>query len=111
MSQKVIHVKIGDRIECIEFNSNTASDDLKETLRSAAEANQNDILKLYNSRGNLIGIAANLPANTAKDPYRLEVVVKNLGSFKIILFTTILKKNLIFLFTVGVKPNNGGKIT
>ena len=78
-SQKVIHVKIGDRIECIEFNANVTVEDLKETLRSAAEANANDILKLYNSRGNLIGVSANLPANTAKDPYRLEVVVKNIG--------------------------------
>lgn len=29
MSQKVIYVKIADRLECIEFNANTSSDDLK----------------------------------------------------------------------------------
>ena len=45
-----------------------------ETFRSAAEAGPNDILKLYNARGNLINISPRIPDNTPDTRYRLDVV-------------------------------------
>ena len=96
----IIYVKVFNRMESIEFNSNTPSDDLKgqfkvnpsnlltdkhsfysiETLRVAAEANRNDLLKLYNHNGHLMTVSTNsLVANTPKNPYRLEVVFKNIN--------------------------------
>lgn len=50
-----------------------------ETLRAAAEANPNDILKLYNSKGNLVTISNSLESNSSKDPYKLDVTVKYLS--------------------------------
>jgi len=51
----------------------------KETFRCAAEANQHDILKLYNWNGNMVSISNTLVSNTSKEPYRLEVIVKSIG--------------------------------
>jgi hypothetical protein len=50
---------------------------ITETFISAAEAYSNDILKLYAHNGNLLAISNNLAANTLKDPYRLEIIVKS----------------------------------
>lgn len=74
----VVYFRLQERIESIEFSpESTSSDDLKETFRSAAEANVNDILKLYNSKGHLVTISAHsLEANTYKEPYRLEIIAK-----------------------------------
>ena len=47
---------------------------LVETFRSAAEAGSNDILKLYNDKGNLINISPGIPDNTPENRYRLDVV-------------------------------------
>jgi hypothetical protein len=33
MSQKLVYVRINDHIECIEFNSQTKSEDLKGNLK------------------------------------------------------------------------------
>nr|KAG5698694.1 hypothetical protein BaRGS_022582 [Batillaria attramentaria] len=49
----------------------------KETFRSAAEAGPNDILKLYNRRGNLVNISPHLPSNSPDSRYTLEVVATN----------------------------------
>ncbi|RNA05020.1 high affinity cGMP-specific 3 -5 -cyclic phosphodiesterase 9A-like [Brachionus plicatilis] len=78
---KLLYVRIENRIECIEFDSNTTTEDLKETLRSAAEANQNDILKLYNHKGNLVAINGSLPVNISSEPYRLQVIAKNIVDY------------------------------
>ncbi|GFS11731.1 phosphodiesterase, partial [Elysia marginata] len=45
-----------------------------ETFRAAAEAGSSDILKLYNTRKNLVNISPRLPQNTPSTRYRLEVV-------------------------------------
>ena len=45
-----------------------------ETFRAAAEASPDDILKLYNTKGNLINISPKLPENTPDTRYKLEVV-------------------------------------
>lgn len=47
---------------------------LTDTFRAAAEANGDDILKLYNTKGNLINISPKLPENTPDTRYKLEVV-------------------------------------
>lgn len=47
---------------------------LTDTFRAAAEANSDDILKLYNTKGNLINISPKLPENTPDTRYKLEVV-------------------------------------
>ena len=46
---------------------------------AAAEANSTDILKLYNQNGNLITISNSMPPNTIREPYRLEIIIKNIG--------------------------------
>ncbi|CAF0739498.1 unnamed protein product [Brachionus calyciflorus] len=81
LSVKLIYVRIDNRIECIEFDSNTSTEDLKETFRSAAEANPNDILKLYNFKGNLVSINNSLPVNISNEPYKLQVIVKNIVDY------------------------------
>jgi len=43
-------------------------------FRCAAEAQDCDILKMYNSVGSLISIGPSLPANTVDTRYKLEVV-------------------------------------
>lgn len=48
-----------------------------ETFRAAAEAGPSDILKLYNTRGNLVNISHALQCNTPDSRYTLEVVAMN----------------------------------
>jgi hypothetical protein len=50
-----------------------------DTIRSAAEASSNDIIKLYNVKGHLLSISNNLEANTLDNPYRLDVVFKSIA--------------------------------
>lgn len=101
--KRVIYVKVLNRLESIEFAVDTSAEDLRgkpvkqtknsylwlallpfsETLRSAAEANPNDILKLYKSNGSLVPISAEcLEENSADQPYQLNFIVKNLISGK-----------------------------
>ena len=46
-------------------------------FRAAAEAQDGDILKMYNIRGSLMVISPSLPANTPDTRYRLQVAVAN----------------------------------
>lgn len=46
-------------------------------FRSAAEAGPRDILKLYNTAGQLLNISPALPQNTPDNPYSLQVVAAN----------------------------------
>jgi len=50
-----------------------------EIFRSAAEAGAHDILKLHNTKGNLISISPKLPENTPDSRYRLQVVAAQIG--------------------------------
>lgn len=50
---------------------------LTDLFRSAAEAGPRDILKLYNSAGQLLNISADLPSNTKETAYSLLVVAAN----------------------------------
>jgi len=43
-------------------------------FRAAAEAQDADILKMYNARGSLVSIGPSLAANTPDTRYKLEVV-------------------------------------
>ena len=43
-------------------------------FHAAAEAQDADILKMYNVRGSLISVGPSLPANTPDTRYKLEVV-------------------------------------
>lgn len=74
MASKVIYFKIGDRLEQAEFRSDFPSEDVKDIFRAAAEAGPLDILKLYNTRGNIVNISPTLEENSPESRYRLEVV-------------------------------------
>ncbi|KAK3101817.1 hypothetical protein FSP39_006588 [Pinctada imbricata] len=74
MATKVIYFEVGEKKEQAEFRSDDTPDDLRETFRAAAEASPDDILKLYNTKGNLINISPKLPENTPDTRYKLEVV-------------------------------------
>jgi hypothetical protein len=69
----------------------------KETLRSIAECSNNDIIKLYNHKGFLLNISSKLDANSKKEFYRLEVVVKSLGKPNTSIVPFGLIKNLFLL--------------
>jgi hypothetical protein len=101
MVHKKAYVQFGDRIECIEFDTDTENEDLKgffflifrnnivwnirlmfffiEIFRSIAECHANDILKLYNSKGNIVNISNKIEQNTKNEPYRLEIIVKTIS--------------------------------
>ncbi|KAF5308791.1 hypothetical protein FQR65_LT06024 [Abscondita terminalis] len=68
---------VGQRHETALFCSNTPVEQLKDLFRSAAEAGPRDILKLYNTAGQLLNISPELPANTPNCPYSLQVVAAN----------------------------------
>ncbi|XP_052212869.1 high affinity cGMP-specific 3',5'-cyclic phosphodiesterase 9A-like isoform X2 [Dreissena polymorpha] len=74
MATKVIYFTVDGCNEQAEFRSDDPPDDVKETFRSAAEAGPNDILKLYNAKGNLINISPRIPDNTPDTRYTLDVV-------------------------------------
>lgn len=68
---------VGQRHETALFCSNTPVEQLKDLFRSAAEAGPRDILKLYNTAGQLLNISPELPPNTLENPYSLQVVAAN----------------------------------
>uniref|UniRef100_A0A0B7BHV8 PDEase domain-containing protein n=2 Tax=Arion vulgaris TaxID=1028688 RepID=A0A0B7BHV8_9EUPU len=74
MTTKVIYFLINGKEEAAEFNSDDDAEDVRETFRAAAEAGASDILKLYNTRKNLVNISPKLQENTPSTRYRLEVV-------------------------------------
>lgn len=74
MTTKVVYFTVGEFLEQAEFSSDDTLDNVRAMFRAAAEAQNGDILKLYNTRGSLISIGPSLPANTADTRYRLEVV-------------------------------------
>ncbi|XP_046328914.1 high affinity cGMP-specific 3',5'-cyclic phosphodiesterase 9A-like isoform X5 [Haliotis rufescens] len=74
MTTKIVYFVVDGRNEQTEFRGNDDTEDMRETFRAAAEAGPNDILKLYNTRGNLINISPGLAENTSDTRYKLEVV-------------------------------------
>ena len=50
-----------------------------EVFRAAAEASPSDILKLYNTKGNLVNISAKLAENTPDTRYQLDVIAAHLN--------------------------------
>jgi high affinity cGMP-specific 3',5'-cyclic phosphodiesterase 9 len=77
MTTKVIYFSVSGRNEQAEFLSDDLPENVKAVFRAAAEAHEGDILKLYNSRGNLINISPSLPENSPDTRYKLEVVASN----------------------------------
>lgn len=57
-------------------------------FRSAAEAQDGDVLKLYNTRDSLISIGPSLPANTPDTRYRLDIVAASIPGIWTTLFAT-----------------------
>lgn len=63
-----------------------------ELFRCAAEAGPYDILKLYNTKGNIVNISPTIQENTPETRYQLEVVAANCascgfcGNFDLVLF-------------------------
>lgn len=51
-----------------------------DLFRSAAEAGPHDILKLYNTKGNIINISPQLSPNSPHTSYKLEVVAADCNS-------------------------------
>lgn len=71
---------MGGRPEQAEFATDFPVDEVKDLFRCAAEAGPYDILKLYNTKGNIVNISPSLPQNTPDSRYRLEVVAANCAS-------------------------------
>lgn len=82
MVTKVVHFTIRGRKETAEFSSTDNPDDVRDLFRSAAEAGQHDVLKLYNRKGNIINISPTLASNTPDDSYRLEVVTTSYDTIR-----------------------------
>ncbi|XP_064642290.1 high affinity cGMP-specific 3',5'-cyclic phosphodiesterase 9A-like isoform X1 [Lineus longissimus] len=83
MATKVVYFTVGGRKEQAEFRSDDPTDDVRETFRAAAEAGPNDILKLYNTKGNLVNISGKLAENSPNTRYKLEVVAAILSGHTI----------------------------
>lgn len=74
MTSKIVYFTVSGRDEQAEFTAEDTAENVRDIFRSAAEANESDILKLYNCHGNLINISQKLAENSPEDRYRLEVV-------------------------------------
>ncbi|XP_049822251.1 high affinity cGMP-specific 3',5'-cyclic phosphodiesterase 9A isoform X2 [Aethina tumida] len=72
-----VFFSVGPRQETALFRSDTPAEQIKDLFRSAAEAGPRDILKLYNTAGQLLNISSDLAANTKDLPYSLQVVAAN----------------------------------
>ncbi|XP_072396900.1 high affinity cGMP-specific 3',5'-cyclic phosphodiesterase 9A [Diabrotica undecimpunctata] len=72
-----IFFSVGPRHETALFRSDTPPDQIKDIFRAAAEAGPRDILKLYNTDGQLLNICSDLPVNYPDSRYSLQVVAAN----------------------------------
>lgn len=80
MTTKVVYFTVGGKPEQAEFATDFPVDEIKDLFRCAAEAGPYDILKLYNTKGNIVNIWPSLQENTPDSRYRLEVVAANCAS-------------------------------
>ncbi|CAH3038640.1 unnamed protein product [Porites lobata] len=80
MTTKVVYFTVGGKPEQAEFSSDFPVDEIKELFRCAAEAGPYDILKLYNTKGNIVNISPTIQENTPETRYQLEVVAANCAS-------------------------------
>ncbi|CAH3135823.1 high affinity cGMP-specific 3',5'-cyclic phosphodiesterase 9A [Pocillopora verrucosa] len=80
MTTKVVYFTVGGKPEQAEFATDFPVDEIKDLFRCAAEAGPYDILKLYNTKGNIVNISPSLQENTPDSRYRLEVVAANCAS-------------------------------
>eukprot|EP00128_Syssomonas_multiformis_P008499 Colp12_sorted_trinity150504_noHs@36552 len=74
---KTIYFTVEGRPEQVEFSTSDNVEDIKGAFHAAAESDFNAILKLRNSKGNIVAINKNLTANTPDSRYTLEVVAAN----------------------------------
>ncbi|KAI1884944.1 hypothetical protein AGOR_G00215110 [Albula goreensis] len=74
MATKIIYFTVNGRPEQAEFPVDCPAQDVKDLFRAAAEAGPHDILKLYNTKGNIINISPQLEPNAPHSCYKLEVV-------------------------------------
>lgn len=66
-------------INFVNNSINKTQQNTKETFRSAAEANTNDIIKLYNHKGHMLSIcSASLDVNCEQEAYRLEIIARSI---------------------------------
>ncbi len=68
---------------------------ITDLFRAAAEAGPHDILKLYNTKGNIMNISPQLAPNSPHSCYKLEVVAadcnsEQLGILHLRVWTTVL---------------------
>ncbi|KAK1165913.1 high affinity cGMP-specific 3',5'-cyclic phosphodiesterase 9A-like isoform X1 [Acipenser oxyrinchus oxyrinchus] len=80
MTSKVIYFTVNGRPEQAEFTADCPAQDVKDLFRAAAEAGPHDILKLYNTKGNIINISPKLEPNSPQSRYKLEVVAADCNS-------------------------------
>ncbi|XP_044267215.1 high affinity cGMP-specific 3',5'-cyclic phosphodiesterase 9A [Tribolium madens] len=72
-----VYFSVGQRHEAALFRSDSPAEQIKDLFRSASEAGPRDILKLYNTSGQLLNISGDLPPNTPDSRYSLQVVAAN----------------------------------
>ncbi|ROL52314.1 High affinity cGMP-specific 3',5'-cyclic phosphodiesterase 9A [Anabarilius grahami] len=80
MATKIIYFTVNGRPEQAEFPIDCPAQDVKDLFRAAAEAGPHDILKLYNTKGNIINISPQLAPNSPHSCYKLEVVAADCNS-------------------------------
>ncbi|XP_039505604.1 high affinity cGMP-specific 3',5'-cyclic phosphodiesterase 9A isoform X1 [Pimephales promelas] len=80
MATKIIYFTVNGRPEQAEFPIDCPAQDVKDLFRAAAEAGPHDILKLYNTKGNIINISPQLAPNSPQSCYKLEVVAADCNS-------------------------------
>lgn len=80
MATKVIYFTFNGMLERAEFSTLDTASEVKDLFRSAAEVTSFDIIKMYNSEGDLVNITQYLKSNTPDTPYRLVVLATSTDS-------------------------------
>ena len=75
MTQKTVYVKISDRLECIEFNINTSTDDLKGRLLE--KKNKQTLLEIISQKSllNFVHFERDIPLCGRSKPKRHSKII------------------------------------
>ncbi|XP_065349163.1 high affinity cGMP-specific 3',5'-cyclic phosphodiesterase 9A isoform X1 [Cloeon dipterum] len=77
LAEKTFYVRVGHRKEVMRIPTTMPKLDFIDMLRSAAEVDKSEILKLYSDAGHLVNISPDLPANSPDSPYELHAIATN----------------------------------
>ncbi|XP_059489350.1 high affinity cGMP-specific 3',5'-cyclic phosphodiesterase 9A [Neocloeon triangulifer] len=75
--EKNFYFKVGLKDEVLRIPVTIQKPEFIDMLRTAAEVDNSEILKVYSNPGHLVNISPDLPANSPDSPYELHVIATN----------------------------------